>query len=299
MLRWRLSFALNRSLSWFLIRAEGIEPSTQAWEAHVLPLNHARFLSPDLAIEAAGMVTESRRETSTKWPDPSIGGATSDRLSCSPRLAEHDPSAAEMVVKRAASGIEKGDEIAQAEEGPGKGFRPHAPKVPARAQRGACVGDDLEAEEALADGIAVQQDLVEGCHSPEAGERQNKGQRKGCGALRPREPGCPQEHRRETSGADQEPIGKLGRGAQRNAGRDGLAFEDGGGKDGGELPADRIGLAAFGRGASPGAELEIAVQEGRCGFRGGGFHLVRVRPAGSGNWVRIHGWEKERIPAYF
>ena len=24
------------------LRAEGIEPSTQAWEAHVLPLNHAR-----------------------------------------------------------------------------------------------------------------------------------------------------------------------------------------------------------------------------------------------------------------
>ena len=26
------------------LRAEGIEPSTQAWEAHVLPLNYARKL---------------------------------------------------------------------------------------------------------------------------------------------------------------------------------------------------------------------------------------------------------------
>jgi hypothetical protein len=25
-------------------RVKGIEPSSQAWEAHVLPLNHTRFL---------------------------------------------------------------------------------------------------------------------------------------------------------------------------------------------------------------------------------------------------------------
>ena len=27
-------------------RVKGIEPSSQAWEAHVLPLNHTRFSAP-------------------------------------------------------------------------------------------------------------------------------------------------------------------------------------------------------------------------------------------------------------
>lgn len=29
-----------------MVRAEGIEPSPQAWEAHVLPLNYARSIKP-------------------------------------------------------------------------------------------------------------------------------------------------------------------------------------------------------------------------------------------------------------
>ena len=33
---------MNEELVNFLERAMGIEPTSQAWEAHILPLNHAR-----------------------------------------------------------------------------------------------------------------------------------------------------------------------------------------------------------------------------------------------------------------
>ena len=34
---------MRKSL-WLLERVKGIEPSSQAWEARILPLNHTRFL---------------------------------------------------------------------------------------------------------------------------------------------------------------------------------------------------------------------------------------------------------------
>ena len=51
-------------------RVKGIEPSFQAWEAHVLPLNHTRFRSAPFSypltrwfamMELAGMLANWRR----------------------------------------------------------------------------------------------------------------------------------------------------------------------------------------------------------------------------------------------
>ncbi len=37
-----ISFARTHHLTALLERVKGIEPSSQAWEAHILPLNHTR-----------------------------------------------------------------------------------------------------------------------------------------------------------------------------------------------------------------------------------------------------------------
>ena len=34
-----------------LERVEGIEPSTQPWQGHELPLHHTRLLAPEVGIE--------------------------------------------------------------------------------------------------------------------------------------------------------------------------------------------------------------------------------------------------------
>jgi hypothetical protein len=47
---------------WLLERVKGIEPSSQAWEARILPLNHTRFSASILAAPAA--------LTSLNWPCP-------------------------------------------------------------------------------------------------------------------------------------------------------------------------------------------------------------------------------------
>ena len=42
-------------------RVKGIEPSSQAWEARILPLNHTRFLS--LILTAPAAVTSANLPT--------------------------------------------------------------------------------------------------------------------------------------------------------------------------------------------------------------------------------------------
>ena len=43
---------MRKSL-WLLERVKGIEPSSQAWEARILPLNHTRFDARHLNIPIA------------------------------------------------------------------------------------------------------------------------------------------------------------------------------------------------------------------------------------------------------
>ncbi len=48
-------------------RVEGIEPSFQAWEAHVLPLNHTRVCSRTLVPAWAGTSNRSIALIQSRW----------------------------------------------------------------------------------------------------------------------------------------------------------------------------------------------------------------------------------------
>ena len=66
-------------------RVKGIEPSSQAWEAHVLPLNHTRTKHVNVYHRLHG---DTRRDFA--GPASAIGsiGASADGVANHPRLAD-------------------------------------------------------------------------------------------------------------------------------------------------------------------------------------------------------------------
>ena len=56
-----------------LERVKGIEPSSQAWEAHVLPLNHTRILNEGIVYQEARQNARTSPGSQT-GPRPAVDG---------------------------------------------------------------------------------------------------------------------------------------------------------------------------------------------------------------------------------